>query len=90
MSSGPATRRRPLDGASWIWRYHPETKRHEIFARAVAMRSGWSSTARAASTPATTAADTRGFHYVQGGYYQKGFSKHGSLSTPNAFGYFPA
>src|SRR5207237_162704 len=31
-----------------------------------------------------------GWHYVQGGYYQKGFSKHGSLSNPYAFGYFPA
>src|SRR5690606_12263308 len=30
----------------------------------------------------------RGFHYVQGGYYQKGFTKHGALSNPYAFGYF--
>ena len=28
------------------------------------------------------------FHYVQGGYFQKGFSKHGPLSNPYAFGYF--
>src|SRR6185312_16328611 len=34
--------------------------------------------------------DTRGFHYVQGGYYQKGFGKHGELSNPFAFGYFEA
>jgi putative heme-binding domain-containing protein len=27
---------------------------------------------------------------VQGGYFQKGFSKHGPLSNPYAFGYFPA
>src|SRR4029079_13507456 len=34
--------------------------------------------------------NTRGFHYVQGGYLQKGFEKHGPLSNPYAFGYFPA
>ena len=33
--------------------------------------------------------NTRGFHYVQGAYLQKGFSKHGPLSNPYAFGYFP-
>jgi len=32
--------------------------------------------------------DTRGFHYVQGGYYRKGFGKHGPLSNPYSFGYF--
>ena len=32
--------------------------------------------------------DTRGFHYVQGGYYRKGFGKHGPLSNPYAFGFF--
>ncbi len=34
--------------------------------------------------------DTRGFYYVQGAYLQKGFNKHGPLSNPYAFGYFPA
>src|SRR5947208_4582513 len=34
--------------------------------------------------------DTRGFQYVQGGYFLKGFAKHGPLSNPYAFGYFPA
>ncbi|MBI3465659.1 MAG: c-type cytochrome, partial [Planctomycetes bacterium] len=32
--------------------------------------------------------DTRGFHYIQGGYFQKGFDKHGALSNPFTFGYF--
>ncbi|MBW3539950.1 MAG: HEAT repeat domain-containing protein, partial [Planctomycetes bacterium] len=34
--------------------------------------------------------DTRGFHYVQGGYYAKSFGKHGPLSNPYAFGHFEA
>ena len=54
------------------------------------MPSASRSTPGAASTPATTAATRAGFHYVQGGYYQKGFNKHGPLSNPYAFGYFPA
>src|SRR5690606_4687588 len=32
--------------------------------------------------------NTRGFHYVQGGYYRKGFDKHGDLSNPHAYGFF--
>ena len=34
--------------------------------------------------------NTRGFHYMQGAYLQKGFDKHGPLSNPHAYGYFPA
>jgi len=34
--------------------------------------------------------NTRGFHYLQGGYLRKGFTKHGPLSNPHAFGYFDA
>ena len=58
--------------------------------RAAATRSASRSTPRDGSTPDTTAATRAGFHYVQGGYYQKGFNKHGPLSNPYAFGYFPA
>jgi len=73
-----------------IWRYHPEKKIYEIFAEGGATLSASKSIPKAASTPATTAANTRGFHYVQGGYYQKGFGKHGALSNPYTFGYFEA
>ena len=34
--------------------------------------------------------NTRGFHYMPGAYLQKGFDKHGPLSNPYAYGYFPA
>ena len=30
----------------------------------------------------TNGGKIRGHHYVQGGYYQKGFEKHGPLSNP--------
>ena len=34
--------------------------------------------------------NTRGFHFVQGGYSLKNFGKHGSLSNPYAFGHYDA
>ena len=34
--------------------------------------------------------DTRGFHYVQGASYRKGFEKHGVLANPYSFGFFEA
>ena len=34
--------------------------------------------------------DTRGFHYVQGGYYQKGFTKHGAALEPVRLRLLPA
>ena len=52
------------------------------------MRLGWNSIPRGGFTPGHNGGNTRGFHYVQGGYFQKGFSKHGPLSNPYSFGYF--
>jgi putative membrane-bound dehydrogenase-like protein len=73
-----------------IWRYHPETKRYEIFAEGGGNAFGVEMDAKGRIYSGYNGGDTRGFHYVQGGYYQKGFTKHGSLSNPYAFGFFPA
>lgn len=73
-----------------IWRYHPETKRYEIFAEGGGNTFGVEIDAKGRIYSGHNGGDTRGFHYVQGGYYQKGFGKHGELSNPYAFGYFPA
>ncbi len=54
--------------------------------RAVAMRSVWLSM-NAVELSGHNGGDTRGFHYVQGGYYRKGFNKHGSLSNPYSLVY---
>lgn len=43
---------------------------------------------RAACSPVITVVIRAGFHYVQGGYYRKGFGKHGPLSNPYSFGFF--
>jgi putative membrane-bound dehydrogenase-like protein len=73
-----------------IWRYHPETKRYEIFAEGGGNAFGVELDSQGRLFSGHNGGNTRGFHYVQGGYYQKGFSKHGPLSNPYAFGYFPA
>ncbi|HEX7449642.1 MAG TPA: PVC-type heme-binding CxxCH protein [Pirellulales bacterium] len=73
-----------------IWRYHPETRRYEIFAEGGGNAFGLEIDSAGRVYSGYNGGDTRGFHYVQGGYYLKGFSKHGPLSNPFAFGYFPA
>lgn len=73
-----------------IWRYHPETRRYEIFAEGGGNAFGVEIDAKGRTFSGHNGGDTRGFYYVQGGYLQKGFSKHGPLSNPYAFGYFPA
>jgi putative membrane-bound dehydrogenase-like protein len=73
-----------------IWRYHPETHRYEVFAEGGGNAFGVEIDAKGRIYSGHNGGDTRGFHYVQGAYYQKGFNKHGPLSNPYAFGYFPA
>jgi putative heme-binding domain-containing protein len=71
-----------------IWRYHPATRRFEIFAEGGGNSFGCEIDSEGRIFSGHNGGDTRGFHYVQGGYYQKGFNKHGPLSNPYAFGYF--
>ena len=73
-----------------IWRYHPETRRYEVFAEGGGNAFGVEIDAKGRVFSGHNGGDTRGFHYVQGAYYQKGFDKHGPLSNPYTFGYFPA
>jgi putative heme-binding domain-containing protein len=73
-----------------MWRYHPETRRYEIFAEGGGNAWGLEFDSVGRMFSGHNGGDTRGFHYVQGGYFQKGFGKHGPLSNPYAFGYFPA
>ena len=87
----PGSKETPIHSlGQLIWRYHPESKRYEIFAEGGGNAFGVAIDAKGRIFSGHNGGDTRGFHYVQGGYYQKGFSKHGPLSNPYAFGYFPA
>lgn len=70
-----------------IWRYHPQRRIYEIFAEGGGNAFGVAFDDAGRVYSGHNGGDTRGFHYVQGGYYRKGFSKHGSLSNPYALGY---
>lgn len=71
-----------------IWRYHPETKAYEIFAEGGGNAFGVEIDSKGRIFSGHNGGNTRGFHYVQGGYLRKGFTKHGPLSNPYAYGYF--
>lgn len=72
-----------------IWRYHPETRRYEVFAEGGGNAFGCEMDSKGRIFSGHNGGNTRGFHYQQGAYLQKGFEKHGPLSNPYAFGYFP-
>jgi putative heme-binding domain-containing protein len=71
-----------------IWRYHPEKKRFEIFAEGGGNAFGVEIDSQGRVYSGHNGGDTRGFHYVQGGAYRKGFEKHGVLANPYSFGFF--
>lgn len=71
-----------------IWRYHPEKKRFEVFGEGGGNAFGVEIDSLGRIFSGHNGGNTRGFHYVQGGYYRKGFEKHGQLSNPYAFGFF--
>ncbi len=73
-----------------IWRYHPEKKIYEIFGEGGGNAFGVEFDKKGRLYSGHNGGNTRGFHYTQGSYYQKGFGKHGPLSNPYAFGYFQA
>lgn len=70
-----------------IWRYHPIIKQYEVFAEGGGNAFGVAFDDHGDIFSGHNGGDTRGFHYVQGGYYRKGFTKHGGLSNPFTFGY---
>ena len=73
-----------------MWRYHPEKKRFEIYAEGGGNAFGVEIDAVGRVYSGHNGGDTRGFHYVQGGAYRKGFEKHGVLANPSSFGFFEA
>jgi putative membrane-bound dehydrogenase-like protein len=71
-----------------IWRYHPETHRFEIYAEGGGNTFGVAFDDVGRVYSGTNWGKYRGLHYVQGGYYVKGWGKHGPLTNPYAMGYF--
>ncbi len=86
----PGSAERHFSQGQHIWRYHPETRRYEIFSEGGGNAFGVEIDRDGRIFSGHNGGNTRGFHYMPGAYLQKGFNKHGPLSNPFAFGYFPA
>jgi putative heme-binding domain-containing protein len=71
-----------------IWRYHPTRHVFEIFAEGGGNTFGVEFDDYGNCFSGTNWGNFRGMHYVQGGYYIKGWGKHGPLTNPYAFGFF--
>lgn len=71
-----------------IWRYHPEKHVFEIFAEGGGNTFGVAFDDQGRLYSGTNWGKYRGLHYVQGGYYIKGWGKHGPLTNPYALGWF--
>ena len=71
-----------------IWRYHPETKVFEIFAEGGGNTFSLEIDSAGREFSGTNGGGTRGMHYVQGGYAEKNWGKHGPLTNPYAFGFY--
>jgi putative membrane-bound dehydrogenase-like protein len=70
-----------------IWRFHPLTKKFELFAEGGGNTWGLDFD-RHGDVIAGTNYEKAALHQVQGGAYIKIFGKHGPLKNPYAFGYF--
>ena len=70
-----------------IWRYHPVSHRFELFAE-----GGWNTFGVDFDSKGRLYSGTNGnlqsVYFVQGGYYQKSFGKHGPHTNPYTFGHF--
>ncbi len=72
-----------------IWRYEPRTDRFELFAEGGGNTWGVDFD-RGGNAFGSSNGGFVTFHMVQGGYYWKGFAKHGPLHNPRTYGYFDA
>jgi putative membrane-bound dehydrogenase-like protein len=81
----------PFDGCM-VWRYHPRTKAFEIFAEGGGNTNGLEFDAHGRLHSGHNGAGTRGWHFVQGGFYlMQGVEpgKFGPPRNPYAYGDLP-
>jgi putative membrane-bound dehydrogenase-like protein len=79
---------RGIEFQQGIWRYHPITKEFELFAEGGGNTWGVDFDRGGNIIAGTNWGGQAMLHQVQGGYYVKGFAKHGPLHNPYTFGYF--
>ena len=72
-----------------VWRYHPERDRFELFAQGGGNPWTLSFDSRGRAFSGDNGGNSRGFHWVEGGRYQKNWPKHGPFTKPHSYGYIP-
>ena len=71
-----------------IWRYHVQSKRFELFSEGGGNTYGLDFDKDGQAITGTNFGGVAMLHQRQGAYHIKGFSKHGPLHNPYAYGYF--
>jgi putative membrane-bound dehydrogenase-like protein len=72
-----------------VWRYHPDNDIFELFSQGGGNPWTLSFDNQGRAFSGDNGGNNRGFHWVQGGRYQKNFPKHGPFTRPHSYGFFP-
>ncbi len=72
-----------------VWRYNPGTKIFEIYAEGGGNTFSLDIDSKGRVFTGTNGGNTRGWYFPQGSYSEKNWGKHGPLTNPYAFGFFP-
>lgn len=86
--ANPANPKEVVEFQQGIWRYHPKTKRFELFSEGGGNTYGLDFDRNGQAIAGTNWGGFACLHQMQGAYYVKGFSKHGPLHNPYTYGYF--
>jgi putative membrane-bound dehydrogenase-like protein len=70
-----------------VWRYHPERDQFELFAEGGGNPWTLSFDSKGRAFSGDNGGNSRGFHWVQGGRYEKNWPKHGPFTRPHSYGY---
>src|SRR6185437_4597266 len=84
----PANPKETVAFQQGIWRYHPKSKRFELFSEGGGNTYGLDFDRHGQAIAGTNWGGFAMLHQMQGAYYVKGFSKHGPLHNPHTYGYF--
>lgn len=78
---------RGIEFQQGVWRYHPLTRRFELFCEGGGNSWGFDFDEDGNIIYSTNFGGYRALHAVQGAYYWKQFGKHGALHNPYAYGF---
>lgn len=71
-----------------VWRYHPDAHVFELFSEGGGNPWTLSFDSKGRAFSGDNGGNSRGFHWVQGGRYEKNWPKHGPFTRPHSYGYF--